>query len=214
MSIATLFGVIRNRWKSEIMANEDLSSPTLTSATVSAATSDDSFNDATENLSVFDGYTFINVSGFTEIANNGIYTVKAVTEDKITVVENLADEAVGDTVTIVAALPTIWPNDTTTEVPNNVKHAMVEIEIDSRENIEFGETHRDRIEGNLLARLRVPAAEGTSVSEALADTVVAAFQHTTTSSVKWLTPRVMPIGTVGAFYDTNVICPFWYDETS
>lgn len=196
------------------MANANLSTPSFSGITLSASTTDDSFNDSASGLADFDGYAWINVSGFTDSSNNGIFAVEAVTAAKITVVENLVTEIAGDSVTVYPALPTIWPNDIVTTVPNNQKHVYLRIEINDRENIEFGSTMRDRIHGELVARVRTPATLGDQAALALVDDIMAAFQHVTDTSCKFNTPRYVPIGTIGAFYEINVFCPFWYDETS
>jgi hypothetical protein len=70
--------------------------------TVSVATADDSYNDAVEDLSIFKPGQKIWVEGFTDGSNNGLKTVVTSAANKITVSENLADEAAGDTITITA----------------------------------------------------------------------------------------------------------------
>jgi len=60
--------------------------------------------DETEDLSVFKANQLILVSGFTEAANNGYKHVVSATENELVVEETLADEEVGDTVTIYTAM--------------------------------------------------------------------------------------------------------------
>lgn len=79
----------------------------LAKTTVSADTSDDSYNDTVEDLSVFTVDQQILVSGFTEADNNGYKTVVSSTIDKLIVVENLATETLGDTVSIKSAMKTL-----------------------------------------------------------------------------------------------------------
>jgi hypothetical protein len=76
-------------------------------ATVSASDVDNSFNDATEDLSTFKAKQKIVVSGFTEAGNNGTFTVVSATENKMIVEESLTTEALGDTVTIKTCLDTL-----------------------------------------------------------------------------------------------------------
>lgn len=78
--------------------------------TISASTTDDSFNDSgsgfDESISADDE---IIVSGFTESANNGVFTVISATTAKIIVAENLVTEVAGDQVSISAGKrPKVW----------------------------------------------------------------------------------------------------------
>lgn len=69
--------------------------------TVSAATSDDSFNDSGASLEIFANGQEISVSGFANPENNGIFTVNTSTASKITITgSNLVDEAAGQNILI------------------------------------------------------------------------------------------------------------------
>jgi hypothetical protein len=72
-------------------------------ATVDASDTDNSYNDASEDLSVFKAGDMILVSGFTTDANNGLKHVVSATVNKMIVEETLVTEAAGDDVTIVIA---------------------------------------------------------------------------------------------------------------
>jgi hypothetical protein len=81
------------------------STVTLTTSTVSAADEYNSLNDATEDLSIFLPGTWVNVSGFTETANNGLAKVVSSTTDKLVLSYiDLVDEVLGDSVTISSSL--------------------------------------------------------------------------------------------------------------
>lgn len=82
-------------------------------ATVAAAVADNSYADAVEDLSVFKAGDIILVSGFTLAANNGVKHVISATAAKIIVDETLADEALGDDVTIEIAWPRLRNKGTT-----------------------------------------------------------------------------------------------------
>lgn len=90
-----------------VIAPGDTLTVTMTSATasvnstgISASTTDDSFNGSGfDNLGLEAGDT-ITVSGFTDGANNGTFTVASATNTKIVVTSNLVTEADGDEVTI------------------------------------------------------------------------------------------------------------------
>lgn len=70
--------------------------------TVDVSSVDDSYNDATEDLSIFKVGQKVWVEGFTDGANNGLKTVLTSSANKITVSETLVTEAAGDTVTFTA----------------------------------------------------------------------------------------------------------------
>lgn len=94
------------------------SAATITATTISAATSDDSFNDSGTAFvsSGFLAGMYVLVSGFTDPANNGIFRILAVTSGKLTLSAkitlatgaweaspNLTLEAAGNSVTIKTA---------------------------------------------------------------------------------------------------------------
>jgi len=77
-----------------------LSPPWLITATdISAATADDSFNSSATVLTGLVSGNFIDVSGFSNAANNGWHQLAANSAtNKITVLENLVAEAAGSTI--------------------------------------------------------------------------------------------------------------------
>jgi hypothetical protein len=81
--------------------------------TVAAAVADNSYADAVEDLSVFKAGDMILVSGFTLAANNGLKHVVSATAAKIIVEETLADEVLGDAVTIQIAFEELRNTGTT-----------------------------------------------------------------------------------------------------
>jgi hypothetical protein len=72
--------------------------------TISASTTDDSFNDSASGFSGLKAGDKIVVLGFTESDNNGIFTVVSMTGAKIVVEENLVTEVAGDNITIFAVV--------------------------------------------------------------------------------------------------------------
>lgn len=69
--------------------------------TISAANSDNSFNDSGSNFSGLSAGDYIRVSGFTEAANNGVFKIDTATSGKLTVIgKTIVDESAGDTVKI------------------------------------------------------------------------------------------------------------------
>lgn len=75
----------------------------VTAGTVSAAATDDSFNDSASGFGSFKAGQGITVSGFTETANNGEFFVTLATAAKLTTSGALALEIAGDAVTIQAS---------------------------------------------------------------------------------------------------------------
>jgi len=72
-----------------------------TGSDISAATADDSYNSTSTDLSGLSTGNYVKVSGFSNSANNGWHKVAATsTGNKITVSENLVDEAGGGIITI------------------------------------------------------------------------------------------------------------------
>jgi hypothetical protein len=115
-------------------------------ATVSAAAADDSYNDATEDLSVFKAGDLILVSGFSEAANNGLKHVVSATANKMIVEESLADDAAGDDVTIVIAFEEFRNTGTTLAL---AKDTFQSGEIRSDRQITDFRHGNKRVEGDL-----------------------------------------------------------------
>jgi len=96
-------------------------------ATTSVVAADNSYNDSSEDLSVFSPGQRIYVSGFANSANNGYKTVVSATANKLIVKESLADESAGVTVSLEAAMVGIrhtgesLGQDTDTQTSNEVR---------------------------------------------------------------------------------------------
>jgi hypothetical protein len=73
---------------------------TFSSNAVTAATADDSYAATDIGTSTFAAGEHISVAGFSDSANNGTKTLVTVGANKVTVEENLADEAPGDSIVI------------------------------------------------------------------------------------------------------------------
>ncbi len=103
-------------------------------ATINAETVDDSYNDAVADISGFIAGETILVSGFTDPLNNGLKTVVSSTANKLVVSENLADEVIGDNVTILSCNKMIVREALTDEDVGDtvsVKSAMRELRLTS-----------------------------------------------------------------------------------
>lgn len=75
----------------------------VAASTISAAATDDSFNDSASGFGSFKAGQGITVAGFTETANNGEFFITLATAAKLTTSGSLTLEASGDAVTIQAA---------------------------------------------------------------------------------------------------------------
>jgi hypothetical protein len=115
-------------------------------ATVAAASADNSYADAVEDLSVFKAGDMILVSGFTLAANNGLKHVVSATAAKIIVEETLADEALGDDVTIEIAFEELRNMGTTLAL---AKDTFQSEEIRSDRQITAFRHGNKRIEGDV-----------------------------------------------------------------
>jgi hypothetical protein len=87
----------------------------VSATTISAEADDDSFNDSANGFGKFRAGDVIRVTGFTEAANNGTFTVLTATAGKITVNASLTDELAGDSVVITTKLPEASEPVSTTE---------------------------------------------------------------------------------------------------
>jgi len=119
--------------------NADLAAKT----TVSVDQTDNSYNDAVEDLSVFAAGQQILVSGFTDTNNNGYKNVVSATANKMIVRETLVTEALGDTVSILSAMKEIrftgesLKQETDTTPTNEI-----------RDDRQIGETKRTSVRGS------------------------------------------------------------------
>jgi hypothetical protein len=82
-----------------------------TAATISASTTDDSFNDSANSFPfIYPGATLI-ASGFVNAANNGVHTVVSRTVSKIIVTTNLTTETAPGSATLISRNPFVQVNE-------------------------------------------------------------------------------------------------------
>lgn len=84
---------------------------TTTGTNIDASTTDDSFNSASSAFPIIHPGATLCVSGFTNAANNGVFTVVSATSAKIIVTANLTTEAAGNTVSVVSYNPLMLINE-------------------------------------------------------------------------------------------------------
>lgn len=118
--------------------------------TVAAAVADNSYADAVEDLSVFKAGDWILVSGFTLAACNGLRHVVSATVGKIIVEETLADEELGDAVTIEIAFEELRNTGTTLQLS---KDTFQSEEIRSDRQIRDFRHGNKRVEGDVSFEL-------------------------------------------------------------
>jgi len=187
--------------------------------TVAVDGTDNQYEDATEDLSVFSKSQRIIVSGFTTSANNGLFTVKkeSVSANALPVAETaLEDQAAGDTVTIQTALPVQLENDITFVKPDDLwvrvsHHSIADTLLD------VGASNTHQYVGDAWFELYARLGDGTKVLNDLADTIYGAFYNSTTnkpvtaSGVRYRLPQMVEMGTDSDFHRIDVHVNFEYD---
>lgn len=100
----------------------------------------------------------------------------------------------------------IYDNDGTDTFPDNATWVYVSIIPGETKPISYD---TKRTSGEMVAVITVVKGRGDAAATALADAIVTAFQHTTTSGVRYLTPYLFRRS------DTQyaVHVPFEYDES-
>jgi len=221
MSYEASANVTRSRFHSEVVADVTGVSPSVTSATVSVDGTADTINDAVADLSIFRVGQTVIITGFTESANNAVYTLSAVGEDQLSVIEDtLVTEALGDTVTIASALAVQYDNDGSFVKPDNQKWVRVTILPGVSQLSEFGATKTTRHPGVMIAQIFVPGEGGDKTALELADKIVAAFRAVRDTSgsvdVVFRTPYITVVGMNAdtSEWQVNVNCPYYFDEVS
>jgi hypothetical protein len=203
---------IRGRFKTEV-ADDAPWGEILAKTTVSASATDNSFNDGTEDLSVFVPRQQILVSGFTESANNGYFTVVSATANKLVVSGGtLVTEAAGDAVTIKSTLPTQYDNDGSFERPESAPWCRFTILQGDTAQVTAGGSKRFRQPGVAIAQVFVPAGEGDKRALELADAIKLAFRSVTAAGVIYRSPSVQNMGRRDGEWQVNVSCPFFADD--
>lgn len=71
---------------------------------------------------------------------------------------------------------------------------------------------RHRHPGLAIAQIFVPLESGTQASVQLADVIKAAFRAVTVAGVVFQTPYITMVGKSEGWWQTNVNCPFYFDE--
>lgn len=211
MSWETMHNAIRERFQTQIQKTTTITPELIHKTSISFSATDDSINDSTEDLSVFEGYNNIVVSG--SVNNNDIYTIETATSDKIEVAESLTDESAGASVNIKTAIPVQYDNDDSFEQPNNKKWIRLTILSGATMLIDLGATKRYTTPGVAQASIFVPAGEGDKEALQIADTIVSAFRTTDDSGVVYQVPEKNTIGRGDTgFFQVNVLINFTFDE--
>jgi len=217
MSYETEFNTIRARFHDNVVANIAGVDPQVAAViTTSVSSVDNSFNDTTETLSVFTKSQTILVSGFTEAANNGLFTIKSVTADKIIVTDALTTEAAGDTITISSAFPVQYDNvsENAFVKPDDSKWARFHIMAGQGAQLTLGATKDHRFPGVAVVQIFIPQGQGDKEAHEIADVIKTYFMSTSDSGVTYRTPYELPgrSDTDTGEWQVNVNIPFYFDE--
>lgn len=203
---------IRSRFKAEV-ADAAPGGSIVAKTTVSALSTDNSFNDTPEDLSVFSAGQQVLVSGFTDSANNGYFTVVSTVANKMVVSGGtLVTEAAGDIVTILSALPTQYDNDGAFTKPEGAVWCRFSILPGETLQIEMGDLNRYRTVGVAMAQVFTPVGQGDKEALIVADAIKTAFRAVSAGGVVFKTPSLQVVGRSGDEWQQNVNCPFYVDE--
>ena len=217
MGLATIYAAIRARFDAQIVTSYDYGSgaSSLSKTTVAADGTNEKFTDSAEDLSAFANSKQIVVSGFTESANNGLFTVKKeeVDASNIPVTGDLTTEVAGDTVSIKTALPVLYDGDSNFIKPDNELWVRVHILHTGSEQIEMPGTVRHFMD--MVVSIFSPLKSGgTATAEALLDTVTSAFRHATDTGVRFTVPYAGVLNEhTESFLMSNLHCPCYSDES-
>lgn len=214
---------VRERILSQLVATYAYKATPEISAKITVAVSSgtpDKFTDTTENLSVFSESQRIIVSGRTNSANNGLFTVQKelVTEDEIPVAETtLVTESVGDATTIQTALPMQFDNDNTFIRPDTGLWTRTTFHTIIDELLDVGENNGHRYVGMAWIEIYDDKGNGDKRISVLADSVVNIFIDSTTKKpvtadgVQYRIPQLREMGVDGDSYRNDVQITFEYD---
>lgn len=97
--------------------------------------------------------------------------------------------------------------------PDNARWVAWSIREATADQVELGSDKRFRIRGTAIANIYVPIRDGDESALELADAIDAAFKSVTVSDVTYQTPTVNTIGLTGDWWQVNVICPWFADQT-
>lgn len=95
------------------------------------------------------------------------------------------------------------------------KWARLTIEESSRRKVSLASspgTEQYRVLGSMVVQLFTPPGEGTRQALDLANTLMSKFQSVTVEGVVYRTPFHRLLGRSGDWHQTNVVCPFYFDE--
>lgn len=217
MGFASSANTIRARFMDNFVLNTKESSPILSAkTTVSVASGDNSFNDATEDLSVFENENTIVVSGFTDSANNGVFTIVVATEDKITVQESLTTEIAGDTVTIETGIAVQYDNDGAFKQPNDRRWIRFNILDGEAFQRTTGASARFEYPGVIMIQIFTLVDQGDAEARAMADTINSSFRRTRATvgddKIVFKTPSYESAGIEGRFWRVNINVPFYFEN--
>jgi hypothetical protein len=76
----------------------------------------------------------------------------------------------------------------------------------------LGEAKRFRTPGVLEVQIFEPVQKGDGCSLDLSDKIKSLFRSTTVNGITWRTPSLASVGRDEQWWQTNVSCPFYFDE--
>lgn len=78
----------------------------------------------------------------------------------------------------------------------------------------IGSAKTYRTPGVMIVQIFVPRDTGTALVRQWTNTIENAFLSVSAGGIQWKTPHVEVIGNRGGWWQTNVVCPFYFDQLS
>ena len=172
MSAATVHLDLRSAFRQRLLTLELAS---LTAMTLSASGS--AISDSGSGLAIFAPGDEVEVTGFTEVTNNGVFMVRAAAAGSITLDRALTTEIAGNSVTIAALLPELraWEGRGFSPIIGRpyLSETMLPIYSESRATGSAG-TQAHKITESVV--LYYPAGRGTMAIERMAGAILEHFK--------------------------------------
>lgn len=112
-------------------------------------------------------------------------------------------------------LPTQYPNVDGFDRPANRTWARLTFRAGSASQTQIGTPRkRFREPGTLIVQVFAPAGDGERAALSIADKTKKAFRSVHAGGVVYRTPTVIPVGRAGEWYQVNVDCPYYTEDTN
>lgn len=107
----------------------------------------------------------------------------------------------------------LWDNDEAA-TPDEGPWILFSVRLGDAVQTALGRSKRFRTPGVAIAMIAVEAGTGEKQALQVADIIRTAFRSLTDEGVTYKTPTVRTIGRSGKWWQVNVTCPFYSDDTN